>query len=383
MANDRTSKPPGWSRRSFLTARGLGASAGGLFGAVTPEGEEPVPDDEARVGHWCISRRAMGCEFSVFLPPTISDVMTPAEAALEEIERAEDLLTVYRGNSAMAYVNQHAAKAPVRVDGRLFELLKRAAELTELTDGAFDAAAGALVRAWGFVDGTKRVPTDGERQSALDCSGMQHVEFDDRGPTVQYGKPGIEINLGSIGKGWAIDRAVRLLREDFGVDCTLLQGGRSSVYGLGSPAGDSRGWLVGIQDPCESQRRLAAVRLRDRALGTSGDANQYFEVDGRRYGHVLDPRTGWPASGLTSASVLAPDAATADALATALFVMGLDKAADFCHNHPGIAALLVLEPEPAGQATRLPRVVTFNLPPEDVDLRPGQDPPRTQTTETD
>ena len=127
-----------------------------------------------------------------------------------------------------------------------------------------------------------------------------------------------------------------------------------------------------LQNPLIPATHIATVRLKDRALGTSSNANQYFEADSRRYGHVLDPRSGRPVDNLAAVSILAKDAATADALATGLFVMGLDKAADFCHNHTEISALLVLKPGPAGQNRNSPRILTFNLPPEDVDMSPGQ-----------
>ena len=136
---------------------------------------------------------------------------------------------------------------------------------------------------------------------------------------------------------------------------------------------------MGIQDPFDTSRRLATVRLKNRAMGTSGSEQQYLEAGGRRYGHILDPRTGWPASELASVSVLADDAATADALATALFVMGLDKARDFCQNHRDTAALLVLKPGGAvlrsgrdERTSTLPQVVTFNMPEQDLDLYPGR-----------
>jgi len=343
--------------------------------------QEPPGGDDRRMAYWCVARRAMACEFSVLLPPTTPGAMAVAEAALDEIDAMEALLSVYRSDSAVSYLNQYAADGPVRVDDRLFRLLKRSARLTEQTGGAFDVSAGALIRASGFVVGPRRLLGTAERRAALARTGMHLVEFDDRKGTVRHRAKGVELNLGSIGKGYAIDRAIRRMREGFGIDVALIQGGLSSTYGLGSPAGDGRGWLVGIQNPFDPGRRLATVRLRDRALGTSGSANQYFEVNGRRYGHVLDPRTGRPAEELAAASVLAPDGATADALATALLVMGLDKAADFCQNHPAIAALLVLKREPAGRANLLPPVATFNLPPEDVNLRPGQDPPGTRTVD--
>lgn len=303
----------------------------------------------------------MACEFSVYLPPTAPNAVAVGEAALDELEPLEELLSVYRGSSAITYVNENAADRPVRVDDRLFRLLERCARLSEETDGAFDAASGALVRAWGFVHGPKRVPTESQRQAALACCGMQHVELDAHERTVRFRVPGVELNFGAIGKGFAIDQAIRRMREEFGVACALMQGGRSSLYGLGSPSADGRGWLIGIQNPYDPTRNVATVRLKDRALGTSGAADRHFEWEGCRYGHVLDPRTGRPADELASASVVADDAATADALSTALFVMGLDKARDFCKDHARIGAVLVLRPELCGGSRESPRTVTLNL----------------------
>jgi thiamine biosynthesis lipoprotein len=146
--------------------------------------------------------------------------------------------------------------------------------------------------------------------------------------------------------------------------------------------GDESGWLIGIEDPEDAGRTVATVRLGNRALGTSSTSNQYFLHEGRRYGHLLDPRTGRPADAVASTSVLAPDAATADALATAFFVAGLDKSAEFCHNHPDIAAVIVLKQTPAGEGAvsnrRGPRVVTFNLSSQDVKIATGG--PRTGTS---
>jgi len=360
-----------WSRRSFLSSRGLGVSVGGMFGALMADDQPTSADPDRTVGYWSIARRAMGCEFSVLIPPRGVDAVAAGESALDEIEELEELLTIFSSTSATSYLNQHAANRPVRVDNRLYQLLKRSAELTRQTDGAFDISAGALVRAWGFVLGPRRVPTEHERLDALSRSGIQYLEFDDNQRIVRYNRPGLEINFGSIGKGYAIDRAIQRIREEFKIECALIQGGTSSMYGLGSPGDDRRGWLVAVKDPLQPGKRIATVRLRDKALGTSSNTNQYFEHNGRHYGHVLDPRSGLPVDELASVSVLADDAATADALATALFVMGLDKAADFCHNQPNIAVLLVLQPGPAGRNSESPRILTFNLPPEDVNLSPG------------
>lgn len=362
-----------WSRRNFLSARGLGVCAGGLLHELLPETPAARRLSEPTLSNLCVSRRAMACEFSIYLPPNVAQPLDAANAALDAIEAMEELLTVYSGSSLMSYVNQHAARKAVHLDQRILRILEIAAELARQTDHAFDVATGRLIRAWGFLHGPRRVPSQAEIDAALRQCGMQHVQLDVNNCTARYTVDGLEINLGSIGKGYAIDRAMTRIRDEFGVTCALMQGGTSSMAGMGSPAGDGQGWMVGIQNPFDASRLVATVRVRDRALGTSGTAHQYFVEDGRRYGHILDPRTGRPADGLASVSVLAKDAATADALATALFVMGLDKARTFCHNHPQVAALLVLKSDAPDPASSPPQVLTFNLAARDVNLRVSQD----------
>lgn len=357
-----------WSRRGILTARGLGASTGGMLASLVRESELFKLADDRSIAHCTVNHRAMGCNFVIHFNPLVRDPVVVANAAFEEIERIEDVLSIYRPDSQMSNVNRDAFDRPVRTDAFLFELLERAAELTEQTQGAIDVATGAMIKAWGFFDRNPHVPTSAEHSAAMRCCGMRHVLLDRAEMAVRYAVPGLEINLGSIGKGYAIDRAVRRLRQDFGIECALISGGSSSLYGLGSLWGDD-GWLVGIEDPSDPAHTVATVRLKDRALGTSSASNQYFEVGGRRYGHLLDPRTGWPADQVAGVSVLAADAATADALATALFVMGLDKTAEFCHNHPDIAAVIVLKNAPGCGGAR---VVTFNLSPHEVKIVSGQ-----------
>ncbi|HSW47282.1 MAG TPA: FAD:protein FMN transferase [Phycisphaerae bacterium] len=369
QGGDAVNKDTNWSRRSFLTTRGLGASAGGMLGLLVGDRSVPACGVLPPRLEVCYSRRAMACEFSVFLPPTVPCGMNAADAALDDIQALEAILTVYSTTSLMSYVNQNGFPGPVRTDGRIFHLLQRAAELTALTDGAFDVSAGALVRAWGFLKGPRRVPGEDEWAAAMSSSGMRHVELDEQQQTVRYRVARLEINLGAIGKGYAIDRAVGRLQEEYGVTSALIQGGLSSMRAVGSCSDDEEGWLVGIQNPLDPGRRVAVVRLRNRAMGTSSANRQHFEAGGRTYGHILDPRTGRPAdSDLAGATVLAPDAATADALSTAFFLMGLDKVRDFCHNHPEIAALLVLQPGKSQRTQASPQIVTFNLTKKDYQL---------------
>ncbi len=274
-----------------------------------------------------VARRAMACDFSVTLPAGRPRAIETACSALEEIERLEAKLTVYREDSDLVRVNRDAADRAVAVDPELFEILALAIRLSAATGGAFDAATGALIKAWGFFRGSQRVPEPAELAAALGASGSRHVRLDPSRRAVRFLRPGLEMNLGAIGKGFAIDRATHALRRS-GVHTALVQGGRSSLRALGS-------FRIAIGTP-----PLATIWLRDRALGTSGDSNRFFICGGVRYGHVLDPRSGQPAAGLLSATALAPTAAEADALSTAFYVLGLEGTREFCRRNPGIGAVL-------------------------------------------
>jgi thiamine biosynthesis lipoprotein len=290
----------------------------------------------ARTGELVVARRAMACEFSVVLPGSGRDALPHALAALDEVDRVEQRLSVYRGESDLSLVNRAACQGRVDLDPELASLLRHAGSLHDRTRGAFDPASGALVRAWGFAGGARRVPTDVERAAARAASGWRHVHLDEAGG-IWFDTPGLELNLGAIGKGYAIDRALERLRKG-GVACALVQGGRSSLRALGEPPG---GWPVAIGDPRHPGATVARLRLRERALGTTAADNQFLEAHGRRYGHVLDPRTAWPAEALLGASATAPSATEADALSTAFFVMGIAATRAFCDEHAAIGAVLV------------------------------------------
>jgi thiamine biosynthesis lipoprotein len=298
-----------------------------------------------------VARRAMACEFSVHFPAGTRGGVDAGLAAMDEIDRLEQRLSVFIEASELSRLNRAAARGAAAAAEDLYDLLRFTAILSRATGGAFDAAAGALLRAWGFQGGPLRVPPDAERLTALAASGSMHVKLDDERRTVAFDRPGVTFNLGAIGKGYAIDCAVRILVKDFGVRSALIGGGQSSLRAIGAPPREPRGWKVDIGEPA-----IARVHLCDRALGTSGAANQFFESGGRRWGHILDPRTGWPAARLVSASVLAKTAAEADALSTAFFVMGAEAARQFCRRHPGIGAVLVHSGTPRVELVGAPEV---------------------------
>jgi FAD:protein FMN transferase len=302
-----------------------------------------------------VHRRAMACRFEVTLAGEDAADVAAARAALDAIDAIEARLTVFRESSTVAHVNRAAADRPVGVDEDLFDLLQLCRGLHDVTDGAFDITSTPLSRCWGFLRREGRLPAANDVSSARDVVGMRHIILDDTRRTVRFDRAGVELNLGAIGKGWALDRVARTLRDD-GVSRALLSAGRSSIRAIGSPAG---GWPIGLSSP-RLDRPFAHVALHSGALGTSGAGEQYFEVDGQRYGHVIDPRTGWPAQGALSVSVICTEAAVADALSTAFFVGGLDLARRYCAAYP--LTLVVFVPDDGEHR----RVVIGEYPGADV-----------------
>jgi FAD:protein FMN transferase len=304
----------------------------------------------------------MACEFEVQVPSADSGKLTgPVLAALDLLELLESQLTVYRNDSELIRINRQAAERAIRVEPRLFALLQLAAQLHRETEGALDITSGPLSEAWGFSRRQGRVPTDGEIAAALDRVGMEKVVLDDAHCSVAFQQPSVALHLNCIGKGYALDRLAESL-DAASADNFLLHGGRSSVLARGAcPASDRRGWTIGIPHPLRPGERLGELDLVDQALGTSGSATQSFEHNGRRYGHLLDPRTGQPVTGIYTATAIAPSAAEADALSTAFYVMGPEKVGQFCSTRPDFGAILVCP----GQSVDEVQITSFGL----ADLR--------------
>ena len=254
-----------------------------------------------------------------------------AEEAFDEVERWEDLLSLYRPHTDIARVNAGAAAGPVRVAPEVMGLLRRAFALTAATGGAFDITAAPLVRAWGFVGGTGSRPEPPVLAEALACVGLRHVELDAVAGTVRFTRPGVMLDLGSLGKGWALGRAAELLREA-GITGALLHGGTSTVVAIGAPP-DAEMWKVALPDGRQ-------VQLRDEALSVSAAWGKSFSDGGRTYGHVLDPRCGIPVTGGRMAAVALPSAADSDALSTALLVRGEEGLGDLSAAFPGLRTWL-------------------------------------------
>ena len=300
-----------------------------------------------------VSRRAMATTFEVALPFGTPDALAAAEDALDVIDAVEDQLTVYRDSSEVARLNADAFARSVPVAANLFDLLTQCAEWTRDTAGGFDIAVGALVASWASHKREGRVPPPTDLATARANSGMRHVMLDAQTRSVKYRFSQLSLNFGSVGKGYALDLAAEVLRNRWGVGSALLHGGGSSVRALGTPPGHSRGWPVAVTHPSGSGT-LGTVYLKDQGMGTSAATFQFFEVAGRRYGHVIDPRTGSPAAGTDSASVVAPTAAQADALSTAFFVQGADAAIEYIQPRAALLALMLRSDRPTAETITPP-----------------------------
>ena len=303
----------------------------------------PTPRADANVATMRVAREAMGTEFEILLcGRDAQSLVDAANEALDEVEELDRQMSLYNERGELSSINRRAAVAPVRVEPRLFGLLELAGEVNAASEGAFDVTVAPLMKCWGFFRGQGKLPTADGIATALESVGMGHVELRQADRTIRFRRPGVQIDLGGIGKGYALDRAAQVLRER-GISSALIHGGKSSVYALGAPP-DAEAWAVGIRHPHDASKRIAVVHLRDRALSTSGNYEKFFEADGKLYSHIMDPRTGYPATGMLSASALGPTAAETDALSTAFFVMGEAKTREYCAAHPDIQAVLVPEP---------------------------------------
>ena len=272
------------------------------------------------------------------------------EEALDEIERLEAQLSFYREESEISGINACAAREPIQVEPHLFQLLQRAAQLSVDTDGAFDVTVAPLMRCWGFVRGRGTMPPPEAIEEARQCVGMNLVQLDAENYTVRFAREGVTLDLGSIGKGYAVERAAQILR-DYDITSALIHGGTSSIVAVGCPP-DQTSWNIAIRNPLHLpldkgemegvKQRLSVVPLCDAALSVSAVHGKMFESEGRRYGHVLDPRSGYPVQTALLCAVRSSSPTDGDALSTAFLILGEDGARHYCEQHSDVGVLMAL-----------------------------------------
>ncbi|MCA9131208.1 MAG: FAD:protein FMN transferase [Planctomycetales bacterium] len=333
--------------------------------ATKSTGENHSPPEQVATNPLLLSvaQTAMACQFEVLqnrqqYPQGVESSLE----ALQLIEKVEQLFSVYKPHSDLSRINRFAHLRPQCVSLDSFTLLQLAQDMHLVTQGAFDITAGSLSEAWGFSRRRGIMPSQSEIEKALQNVGSTKLHLDISTLCVTTESAGVTVNPGGIGKGYALDRAANLLAES-GIDDFMIHGGLSSIVARGNRMHSATrgGWLVAVKHPWDHDRQLGNIRLCNAALGTSGSGKQFFHFQGKRYSHLIDPRTGWPAQSMMSSTVLCASGAIADALATALFVLGPTAAREFCEQHPEIGALLVYASPQTGklvlEAINLPKDV--------------------------
>ena len=292
---------------------------------LSPDRDKLIRVEEARV--------SMGCTY-VIVAYTNQPEKTALllSQALDEVDRIDAFMSHYKKESALSRINREAALRSMVIDGELFDFIERCLEYSRVSDGAFDITVGRLMKVWGFFDGNPRVPSAEALRDAVAQSGYKHVILNRAERSIRFARPGIELDPGGIGKGYAVDRAIAILKSH-GVTRALVNAGGSTIFAIGTPPAES-GWEVKIDG-------YTQVRLRDRALSVSGAYSKSFESDGIRYGHILDPRTGWPVQGIDKVIVIAGSGTEADALDNVLFVMGPDASREFLKQRGGAEAFFI------------------------------------------
>jgi len=264
---------------------------------------------------------AMGTTFTVVAyGESRVQLETAVDLAFEEVRRINELISNYLPRSEWSQVNREAANRAVRVSPELFDFLKTCLEYSRQSGGTFDITVGPLVRVWGFYKGTGRLPHRAEIRGALARVGYQKVLLDEANQSVRFTRTGVEIDPGGIGKGYAVDRVVEILKER-SIRSALISAGGSSIYGLGAPPGEA-GWPVKIRHPRTPKQTVADLVLRDLSMSTSGTSEKFFVAGGKIYSHVFDPRTGYPAQGVLSVSVTAPRTIDSEAWTKPYFIQG-------------------------------------------------------------
>jgi thiamine biosynthesis lipoprotein len=263
----------------------------------------------------------MGGTFFVALYSTSRmDADAAAAAAFIELRRLDRMLSNYRPDSEWSKVNRHAAEGAVNISQEFFDLLSACLEYSWLSEGAFDITVGPLMKAWGYYSGYGKLAENSAVREALIRVGYRQIALDPTDHTIRFSRPGMEIDPGGIGKGYAVDCMIEVLKQK-GIRRALVSAAGSSIYALGTPPGQS-GWQVTIPNPKKGDNRAVQLLLKDESLSTSGSSQKFFRHHGRVYGHILDPRTGYPSTGVLQVSVVAPRTLDSEAWTKAFFVNG-------------------------------------------------------------
>ncbi len=290
---------------TFATCADIGPSCGGAAGLVRSEG----------------SAYAMGTVFNIVAyGATLRRAESAVSKALDEARRLDQMLSNYRPHSVLSRVNRSASQRSIRVSSEFFQFLSACVEYSRASEGTFDITAGPLMKVFGFYRGTGRLPDRDEVTQALQKVGYKNVLLDKKRMTVRFTQDGVELDPGGIGKGFAVDKMVEILKQH-GIYSALISAGGSTIYALGTPP-DKPGWKVNIKDPRHPSKTIQSVKLKDESISTSGNYEKFFWAEGRIWSHIMDPRTGYPAMGTLSVSVIAPQTIDSESWAKPYYILG-------------------------------------------------------------
>ena len=286
-------------------------------------GQQRVYAEAEAAARYEASFSSMGTTFTVAAYGEKKGFLASAvQAAIDECKRIDRLLSNYDPDSEISAINRNGDGEPLRISAEMAQLLEQCLRYSGLSDGAFDVTIGPLMRAWGFYRGAGKLPSPPAIERAKRPVGYENVEILQTGqPSIRFRAPGVELDPGGIGKGYAVDRMAATLRQA-GLGSFFISAGGSSLYAAGHPPNESRGWLVRLRDPKNPDAFVEELYLKDQSLSTSGAYEKFFELKERTYSHIMDPRTGWPAAGVVSVSVVAARTLDSEAWTTALYVNG-------------------------------------------------------------
>lgn len=261
--------------------------------------------------------------------------LAAAVAVIEEMHRIDRTMSPYKEDSELSRINREAGERPVAISPEMFRLLHRSLAFSRMSDGAFDITFASVGHLYDYRE--RRKPSDAELERTLPALNYRHIELNEKRQTIRFADPHVRIDLGGIAKGHAVDNSVHLLKTHGVREAMVSAGGDSRV--LGTKRG--RPWIVGVRDPRKEGAMVAMIPLIDAAISTSGDYERYFDADGVRHHHILNPTTGRSAEGIRSVTIIGPDATTTEGLSKTVFIKGVQAGLRLINTLPGIDAVIV------------------------------------------
>jgi len=283
----------------------------------------------------------MGSKFKITLVDQDSIAVEKSiNKAISEMVRIEELISDWKSTSQVSLVNQNAGIKPIKVDQEVFDLTERAIYFSKITNGAFDISFAAMDRIWKFDGSMEKLPSETEIKKAIKKIGYQNIVLDKESNTIFLKKPGMKIGFGSIGKGYAAEKAREYL-QNLGIQAGIIDASGDMTTWGNQPNGDS--WKIGITNPFNRNKMADILTLKNAAVTTSGDYEKFILIDDIRYSHIINPKTGIPSTGLTGVTVIGPNAETCNGFSTSIMVLGKEKGLALINQQKEYAALIITD----------------------------------------